>query len=399
MKTYGIVAEFNPFHNGHRYLIEQGRKEGAQKIVCVMSGNFVQRGEPAICSKWRRAEMALNCGADLIVELPVSWAVSSAERFAYGAVSLFNSMGCVDKLLFGCENTDSHSLLSAASLCLSREYDKALKEFLSQGLSFPAAREKAIVSLSDPKTAEILKTPNNILGAEYCKALLRLNSSVSPVCITRKGAEHDSEITAQEFSSATAIRKMVSADTEKISRFMPREAFNLLMKADSEGRVLKNFKNLDKALIPMLRRADLTELSSLPDVSEGLEYKIKQAAQNGASFGEIADLAKSKRYTHSRLRRILLLFYLGIYKEDLTEAPPYIRVLGFNNKGRELLSQMKKSASLPVIMRYNDIVKLSGQCKNVFHRESRSVDMYNTLFDSIRPCGENMTHNPIILTD
>ena len=399
MKTYGIVSEFNPFHNGHEYLIEQGKKDGADKTVCVMSGNFVQRGEPAVCSKWRRAEMALKCGADLVVELPVSWAVSSAERFAYGAVSILNSMGCVDKLLFGCENADTDSLFSAASLCLSEEYSGALKKFLSDGLSFPTAREKAVLSLSDAKTAEILKTPNNILAAEYCKALLRMNSSINPVCINRTGVGHDSENLSEAFASASAIRKMLGGDFERAADFMPEKAFEFLKKANDERRLLKDFKNLDLPLISMLRRADVNEISSVPDVSEGLEYKIKEAAKTGTSFGEIADLAKSKRYTHSRLRRILLLFYLGIYNEDLIEAPPYIRVLGFNNKGRELLAKMKKTASLPVIMRYNDIGNLSGQCKSVFDTESRAVDMYNTLFDDIRPCGENMTHNPVILTE
>lgn len=399
MKTYGIVAEFNPFHNGHEYLIEQGKKAGAEKTVCVMSGNFVQRGEPAVCSKWRRAEMALKCGADLVVELPVSWAVSSAERFAYGAVSVLNSMGCIDNLLFGCENAGSDSLFSAASLCISEEYSRALKEFLSEGLSFPSAREKAILSVADERTAEILKTPNNILAVEYCKALLRLNSAISPVCVNRTGVDHDSENLNEVFASASAIRKMISSDFERTGNFMPEKAFELLKKANDEGRLLKDFKNLDLPLISMLRRAEASEISLVPDVSEGLEYKIKEAAKSGTSFGEIADLVKSKRYTHSRLRRILLLFYLGIYSKDLIETPPYIRVLGFNSKGRELLSQMKKTASLPVIMRYNDIVKLSGQCKSVFDTESRVVDMYNTLFDDIRPCGENMTHNPIILME
>lgn len=399
MKTYGVVAEFNPFHKGHEYLIKEGRKDGAESIVCVMSGNFVQRGEPAVCSKWRRAEMALKCGADLVVELPVSWAVASAERFAYGAVSVLNSMGCMDKLLFGCENADAESLFSAASLCLSQEYSEALKKYLSQGLSFPSAREKAVLSLSDERTAEILKTPNNILAVEYCKALLRLNSSAEPFTVNRKGAEHDSEDLSEAFASASAIRKMLGSDLETAANFMPEKAFELLEKAHEEGRLLKDFKNLDLPLIAMLRRAEIKELSSVPYVAEGLEYKIKQAAQRAASFGEIADLAKSKRYTHSRLRRILLLFYLGIYNEDLTDAPPYIRVLGFNSKGRELLAEMKKTASLPVIMRYNDIGKLSGQCKSVFDAESRSVDLYNTLFDNIRPCGENMIHNPVILSE
>lgn len=399
MKTYGIVAEFNPFHNGHEYLIEQGKKDGAEKTVCVMSGNFVQRGEPAVCSKWKRAEMALKCGADLVLELPVSWAVSSAERFAYGAVSLLNSMGCVDKLLFGCENADADSLFSAASLSLSEEYSVVLKKFLSEGLSFPSAREKAVLSLSDKRTAEILKTPNNILAVEYCKAILRLNSSMEPFCVNRTGVGHDSENLSEAFASASAIRKMLSSDFKKSADFMPKKAFELLKKANDEGRVLKNLKKLDLPLISMLRRADANEISLVPDVSEGLEYKIKEAAKTGTSFGEIADLIKSKRYTHSRLRRILLLFYLGIYSEDLIESPPYIRVLGFNSKGRELLAQMKKTASLPVIMRYNDIGKLSGQCKSVFDTESRAVDMYNTLFDDIRPCGENMTHNPVILTE
>lgn len=397
MKTCGIVAEFNPFHKGHEYLIEEGRKRGAQAVVCVMSGNFVQRGEPAVCSKWRRAEMALRCGADLVLELPVMWAAASAEKFAYGAVSLLDSSGCVDKLLFGCENADETSLFSAASLCLSEEYGEALRTFLSEGLSFPEAREKAVLSLSDEKTAGLLKTPNNILGTEYCKALLRLDSPMDVLCVNRKGAAHDSEGIRDGFSSASAIRKIIARDIMEASSLMPKEAFEILKKADEEGRVLKDSGKLDLSLTAMLRRADAKELLTVPDVSEGLEYRIKEAAGRGTSLGEIADLAKSKRYTHSRLRRILLMFYLGIGNELSQGAPPYIRVLGFGGRGRELLSQMKKTASLPVIMRYNDIGKLDERCKSIFDAESRAVDMYNVLFEDILPCGENMTHNPVIL--
>lgn len=399
MKTYGIVAEFNPFHKGHEYLIEQGRKSGAEKIVCVMSGNFVQRGEPAVCSKWRRAEMALRCGADLVIELPVSWAVSSAERFASGAVFLLDSMGCVDKLLFGSEKADASLLMSAASLMFSEGYSLTLKKYLSDGLSFPAAREKAVSELSDEKVCEVLRTPNNILAVEYCKAVLRLDSSIVPEAVYRKGAAHDSQDAVDNISSASAIRKMIENDFDSIEKFMPKKAFDILKSARSDGRILENFRNLNLPFAAMLRKADVSDIRMVPDVSEGLEYKIKEAAKSGTSFAEIADLVKSKRYTHSRLRRILLLFYLGIYSDELTAFPPYIRVLGFNRKGRELLSEMKKTASLPVIMRYNDIVRLSGRCKSVFERESVCVDMYNTLFDNIRPCGENMTHNPIILNE
>lgn len=397
MKTYGIVAEFNPFHKGHEYLIKEGRKDGAEGIVCVMSGNFVQRGEPAVCSKWRRAEMALSCGADLVLELPVMWAVASAERFASGAVSLLDGTGCVDKILFGCEESCADELFSAASLCLSDEYSEALKDCLSQGLSFPAAREKAILSVAGERNARVLKTPNNILGVEYCKAILNLGSNLGALCINRKGAAHDSAGTDDEISSASAIRNLLASDAGEAAKFMPEKAFEILMEARGEKRLLTDFSKLDLSLTAMLRRARAEELALLPDVSEGLQYKLKEAAGKGVSLGEIADLAKSKRYTHSRLRRVLLLFYLGIYREDLVKTPPYIRVLGFSGRGREILANMKKTASLPVIMRYNDIGKLSDPCKKVFDAESRSVDMYNTLFERVRPCGENMTHNPVIL--
>ncbi len=399
MKTCGIVAEFNPFHKGHEYLIKEGRKKGAEGIICVMSGNFVQRGEPAVCSKWRRAEMALRCGADLVLELPVMWAAASAEKFAYGAVSVLNASGCADELLFGCENADEKSFFSAASLCLSEEYGEALRTFLSEGLSFPAARERAALSLSDGRTAGLLKTPNNILGTEYCKALLRLDSRMDISCVNRVGASHDSDGARDGFSSASAIRRIIADDIEKAAEFMPRESFELLKRADDEGRLLTDFKRLDLPLTAMLRRARAEELLSVPDVSEGLEYRIKEAAGKGTTLTEIADLAKSKRYTHSRLRRILLMFYLGIDNELSQGAPPYIRVLGFGGRGREILAQMKKSASLPVIMRYNDIGKLGERCKKVFDAESRAVDMYNTLFEDVLPCGENMTHNPVILTE
>lgn len=398
MKTYGIVAEFNPFHNGHRYLISQAREKGAEGIICVMSGNFVQRGEPAVCSKWRRAEMALKSGADLIIELPAVWSVASAEKFSFGAVSLLENTGAADNIIFGSENAEPSELSEIAEVLLSPEYSEKIKKLSSTGLSYPAAREKALSEILGEEKSAVIKTPNNILGVEYCKALMRLGSCVKPETVTRKGVSHDSEKSENEFASASSIRKMIGEDINLLSPFMPQEAFEIIKKAESEGRLLENFNGLNRPLLSSLRKASPEDLRKVPDVSEGLEYRILESVKGAKSFYETADLAKTKRYTHSRLRRIILSYYLELFSGFCAE-PPYIRVLGFNKNGQKLLSQMREKAKIPVIMKYGDVKTLSEAGKKVFEAETKAVDLYNLLFEEIRPCGENMTHNPVIIKE
>lgn len=340
----GIICEFNPLHDGHRYLINTVR-EKSDGVVCVMSGNFVQRGEFAVYDKFKRAENALNNGADLIIELPCVYSLMSANGFAKYAVQILESTGVVDEIAFGaeCDNVDSLKATADKIKSCSSEIKNKMKE----GLSYPSAR-KAVVK------SEILDTPNNILAIEY------INSTSLPCrAIKRIGKGHDTDDSSY---SASAIRKNLSPDE------------------------ICTIKNCEIAVLAKLRTMTAEDFSKIEDVSEGLENRIVNAVRSSVSLEEIYGKIKSKRYTHSRIRRIILRSYLGITKEYGTNAP-YIRILGFNDRGKELLSKMKKNAKLPIISRYSNIEKLTETGKKLFELECRCTDLYNLGYRHPLPCG------------
>lgn len=378
----GIVAEYNPFHNGHQYQIQQAkRRSGADCVVAIMSGNFVQRGDAAICNKWARAEMALKNGVDLVLELPVYYAVQSAEFFAKGAIESLNALG-VDIVSFGAECDDVSRLEETAKFIqdntLSFQLD--LKKELDKGVSFPSAREKAL-----GEYGEILKSPNNILAIEYIKA-----GAKNPLPIKRIGAGHHEQGAINQFASASFIRQlMIKGEEEKIKALMPPSAFAIYQREQEEGRAPITLKELEKTIIANLRKEKAEYLNQICDVTEGLENRIITLAQEHSNLGVLIDAVKTKRYTHSRIRRIMINYLLGITKEIQGASPSYLRLLGGNEKGLSILNQAK----LPVI------TKVAGANYELLKYDLLSTDLYSLLYENEIHAkgGQDYLNSPIIM--
>ena len=393
MKTSAVICEFNPFHNGHAYLLQEARKRGATHIITIMSGNFTQRGEPAIFDKYTRTRAALMCGADLVAELPLTYAAAYAERFAYGGVYLAKAFGCTNELVFGSESGDADAIIKAAKAVSDSAVRKLMKYELSGGMTFAAAREKAVFDICGNEISDILGSPNDILGVEYCKALLSLNSAIRPVAVKRIGAEHDSHDTKDEFASASALRGMLY-NNKSISHYLPDAAKGLYDASvlPDESRI----KRLEAAFLYRLRSMSKEEIALLPEISEGLENRIFSAVHNGVSYDGILSSVKTKRYTMSRIRRIMLYALLGIEKRSLSPSPQYIRVLGMNERGKEIIRASEKTAALPFIVRYSDAAALGDKASD-FKLETKADDIYALSGRENDICGRNCTTPVVIL--
>lgn len=332
----GIICEFNPFHAGHKYLIDKVKSNG-DSVICVMSGNFVQRGEMAVFDKAIRTMSALEGGADLVIELPTPYSTKSAEGFARAGINLIEATGIADSFACGAEYDDSELLYSTAAQIKNHQADiaKAMKD----GLTYPAARRKIINS-------SILDSPNNILALEYISAATYLNGKF----IKRIGEGHDSD---DEKYSASAVRKALNRNS------------------------IASLANCEKAVLAVLRRMTAYDFAKIEDVSDGLENRLSQISKTAVTLDELYEGVKTKCYTHSRIRRIVLRAFLGIEKNSYPEFPPYLRILGFNEEGKHMLSQMKEKATLPVITRTADIKRLDSNCKSLFNIECRCTDLYN----------------------
>lgn len=394
MKISAIICEYNPFHNGHKYQIEQIYKNGATHIVAIMSGNFTQRGTPSVVSKHIKAEIALKNGCDLVIELPTPYSVANAEKFALGAVFLANSLNCVDFLSFGCENNDLYSLKKVAEISNSSEVIKATKELLKQGISFVNARCKAVKILFGDDLAKLISTPNNILAVEYIKSLSQLNSKITPRPILRKGCQHNSNFNVKNFASSTLLREMLLKNDKNIKNFMPKSAYEILNREVEKGFAPAQILNCERAFLAKLRCMKPADFLQIADVAEGLENKIYKAVQNSVSIKEVYAQTKSKRYTQVRIQRILLSAFLGINKEIFKFLPPYIKILGFNEKGKEILKIAKSKSTLPIVTKTSDIKKLKNNevATTFFEIESRAFDLYNLMLPRIQRCGFESTN-------
>ena len=351
-KVLGIVCEYNPFHNGHLYHLEQSKRmTSANYTVAVMSGNFTQRGSTSLIDKWSKAEAAINCGVDLVIELPVLYATSSAENFAEGAIKILDSLKVVDYISFGAETSDTDVLNTFADILYNepKKYKNLLSHELGKGLSYPKARENALLMyLNDiRKYVNVLSSPNNILGIEYIKALKKYKSNIMPISIARfESGYHDTGYTSN-IASATAVRNIVkNGGFDILKRLLPAPSYGILMNNIKQGHIVPDLSVFEKQIIYNLRKMDVTEIAELPDVSEGLEFAIKKAANSCNSIVEFLNIIKSKRYTSTRIQRILLYSLLGITKKDMAlsrKQYPYIRVLGLNNRGKFLISEIAKA--------------------------------------------------------
>ena len=364
MKTVGLITEYNPFHNGHAYHIEKAKMlTGADRVIVIMSGDFVQRGAPAIMPKHLRAESALLSGASLIMELPVCFATGSAEYFAQGSISLLNQLGCIDSICFGSECGDLHLLKEIAQILADEpiEYQTALKQALKEGASFPAARQEALNIYSD-KYSEILASPNNILGIEYLKALAKIHSKMEPFTIKRIGAGyHDMDIDGQ-FSSATAIRSDIYqlADVNSSSESLPLthiqtqvpSSCHELMKENYQTRYPVKSDDFSLLLKAKLLSETADSLSHYLDMSPELANRILRLRNDYLSFEQFCDLLKTKELTRSRISRSFIHVLLGITNDWLTamKAPaPYARILGFRRDHADLLGILKRTSDIPLI--------------------------------------------------
>lgn len=366
MSVTGIIAEFNPLHKGHEYLISKAREKGG--VVCVISGNFVQRGDTAIAEKGIRAEAALGCGADLVLELPVLWSMSTAQNFALGGVSALQLAGC-DNLMFGSECGDISKLQSAADILSSPEFSENLSMQLKRGITFAKARENA--AMDSGLCEGILSGANNNLAVEYILAARALNAAMGFSTVARKGAAHDSAKEA-EFVSASLLReRLLKGDRGFAEKYMPEQSVELFT-----PEKLSDITRLDRAILAVLRTRQREELTLLPDISEGVENKLYSAIATAQSLEELYDTVKVKRYTMARIRRLTLSAFLGMDNSFFMKPLPYIRVLGFSKTGEQLLKGIAKECPVPVITRTADFEKLPPKAKKVFETEAKATDLF-----------------------
>lgn len=384
MHIAGIIAEYNPFHNGHKWLIERARESGATHIVAVMSGNFVQRGEPALFHHAVRTKAALEGGADLVLQLPVPYAVSGAQGFARAGVEILDSFGC-DSLVFGSECGSGKAVSDTAKAVYSDELKPLLADELKKGISFAAARENALRAINE-EYADIIRHPNNILGVEYAAAIQRKGSRMEIRTFMRTGAGHDSAVSDGGIASASLIRERITSGGEWESFVPDRNVY---------GGEFADVSAVEKAMLYRMRTLSAKEIAEAPDISEGIENRIYSAARQATSVQELYDLAKTKRYSHARIRRIVLCCFLGITAEDAHTPVPYIRATGFNSKGAELLKNCR--SSLPVITKAADVSALGDGAQRIFESECRAGDIYSLCFSNPKMCGEEKSLRPVIL--
>ncbi|WP_270839968.1 nucleotidyltransferase [Peptacetobacter hiranonis] len=426
MNITGLIVEYNPFHNGHIYHLQKSlEKTNADASIAVMSGNFIQRGEPALFDKFSRAKAAVKSGVDLVVELPSIYASQSAELFAKGSVSLLNSLGCVNSICFGSEEGNIDALyLIASILCLEpQEFKEKLSSYLGEGMLFPTARNKALfdyinspdflfgdnfndIDLSEERLNDILSSSNNILGIEYIKQLISLKSDIKPFTIGRIHSEYNSEEISGNINSATAVRKklheIISSAEQNTSNI--NELINSIRtSADITNSIPESTlnmitSNIEKGFLPMYPEyffetlistiiRDKKNLESYFDISEGIENKIFKAALVAKDYNELLNLVKSKRYTMTRIKRCLNNILLGITKDDIELAKgintiPYVRILAFNSKGREIIREIKKSSEIKIINKFSEVEHFMDDknFKFLIENDIKCTDIYNTIY-------------------
>ena len=376
MSIVGIIAEFNPLHSGHEYLISEAKALG--QVATVISGNFVQRGDTAVAPKEIRAKAALSAGADLVAELPVLWSMSTAQNFAIGGVSALVNLGC-DTLMFGSETGEIELLLKIAEILTGVEFRDCLEKYCASGMTFAAARQKACEELGAQKG--ILDKPNNNLGIEYIVAAKRLGADLQFKTVKRRGAQHDSTA-VREFVSASLLReKLLDGDREFCRRFMSEDVLELF-----DSGSLSDIKNIEKGILSVLRTKTVGDLKQLPDLSEGVENKLYNEIRLANSLEELYNGIKVKRYPMARVRRLVLSAFLGFDNEYFMKPLPYGRVLGFNKNGREIIKNAKKISSVPIVTRVSEI-----KDEKVFKTECRATDLYNLSLRKPEECGNEFT--------
>lgn len=394
MNTVGIISEYNPFHNGHKYHIQAAKEAcNADYSVCIMSGSFVQRGEPAIFDKWSRAKMAVLNGADLVVELPVVYACQPAEIFALGSVKILNSMGIVNYICFGSELGDTEALQGLAKL-LNNEpeaFKLILKNQLEQGISYPKAISAALSSYIGGEAAvitnDILRNPNNILGIEYIKALMTMESTIEPVAIKRIASDYNDIGIAGGIASATAVRYEIKENglSEKARLAMPENCIDIIeanLDSDRHPLYLNDFSDI---LLYQLRMIEESELRKYLNVREGIEHRLKKYSLTCTNCEDLIEAVKTKRYTRTYIQRLLCHLLLDMQRSDISlfkdlNFPAYIRVLAFNEKGTRLIKEIKNRSPYPVISKVADFSCTDERINRMFAYDVLSTNIYNLAY-------------------
>ncbi len=405
-KVVGIIAEYNPFHNGHVYHIQNSKeKTGAEYVVAVITGNFTQRGNTSIIDKWEKAKMAISGGADLVIELPVIYSISSAENFANGAVKVLDTLGIVNSVSFGMEANDLSTLNNIANVLYNEppEYISILQHELQKGISYPKARDNAIMMyLNDIKRyANVLKGSNNILAIEYLKALKNQKSNLIPIGVKREKVYYNSTKIIDEFASSTGIRSLLLQNQiDEIRKVVPPDTFGILLNNLKEGTYVLDLTAYNYEIIYKLRTMSLKDIENLPDVNEGLEHAIKDAVNKTNNVIDLINSIKSKRYTQTRIQRILLYALLDITKKDIETSKttaPYIRVLGSSEKGKKLLSQISPKAKvITSLKKFEEKNKNLGKLSRLIEIDKRATDVYTIGYRSNSKANLDYTKNLIL---
>ena len=399
MNLLGLVVEYNPFHNGHKYHLEKSKElTNATHTMAIMSGSFLQRGEPALFDKYTRAEIAVKNGVDLVIELPTLYSCQSAEIFSHGAIATLNSLNCVNSVCFGSEEGNVEILRTIAEILVREpeEFRSSLKKYLDDGLVFPIARSKSLydyinknnlLSLKEEELQQVLNSSNNILGIEYIKSLIKLNSSIKPFTITRVASEYNSKNIESNICSATAIRNSLknNSNLELIKNVVPTSTFE-----EIENKISQKFNPLyDSDFYDILSSTiirDFDNLTNYFEVNEGIENKIYSNIFKSKTLEELIDLTKSKRYTMTKIKRTLNNILLGIIRDDVLKVKdlsqvPYIRILAFNNKGREIIKKIKDSSDIEIITKFSKISHIEDPLFDTLIKyDLKASNMYNMIY-------------------
>ena len=368
MRTVGVICEWNPFHNGHRYFLECLRQSGATHLVAAMSGSFVQRGEAAWADKFLRAEAAVRCGVDLVLDLPVPWSLGGAQSFARGGVSLLYDLGC-RMLAFGCETDDAAALRRAAQLLSDEQLSEEAALRMRRGLSYPAAVKQTLLERKDAACARLLETPNNVLAVEYIKASRSMNKPMEFLPVKRIGPGHDMPVADGWIQSASAIRALPNMVDAR--PYIPAAAYDLL--AQNEGRLLSS-EAYETAMLSVLRLQPQSAFDDYVDDRSGLADRLAAAVKSTASLQALYDAAKTKSLTHAKIRREVLHTVLRIPQDFAKGTPTYARVLAANERGLEILAQ--NAAALPVITKHAETASLSARAQQLYALQCRAEDLY-----------------------
>lgn len=361
-KSIGIIAEYNPFHNGHLYQIQKAKElTGADTVIAVMSGNFTQRGDTSLINKFEKAKIALQNEVDMVIELPTIYSISSAENFALGGIKILNEIGNIDYLVFGIEEDNLQELKAIADVLVNEndEFKRTIKEELDKGNSYPKAREIALKKvLSSENVENIMKKPNNILAIEYLKALKTTNSKIKPFAIKRKNTMHNDENINENYSSGTYIRKLfIENNFDEIRKVVPKYTYERLLELKNQGTYVSSINDFSDIVIYKIRTMTKEEISQIADVNEGLENSIKLASTTCKTIDEIIEKVSTKRYIKTRISRILTYILLDITKSEMEQAKknnPYIRVLGINKKCEEILSTINNNKLITSLKKFEE---------------------------------------------